>query len=72
MTLFEKASHTAVGIGCAYEIVALATQSKTPTISALCRKHRWLEAVFLIALVVHFHYEYQKEPCELTETLLSS
>lgn len=61
MTLLEKASHTAVVAGCAYEIVAVVTRSKTPTISALCRKYRWLEAAFLIGLLIHFHYKYQQE-----------
>jgi len=61
VTLFERTSHGLVVAGCAYEIAALVTRSKTPTISALCRKHRWLEAAFLVGLVVHFHYEAQKE-----------
>lgn len=61
--MFEKTSHSLVVAGCAYEITALVTRSKTPTISALCRKHRWLEGVFLVALIVHFHYKYQEEPC---------
>ena len=61
MTLFEKTSHGLVVAGCLYEIAALVTGSKTPTISALCRKHRWLEGAFLVGLVIHFHYQYGEE-----------
>ena len=63
MTLLEKTSHGLVVAGCAYEITALVTRGRTPTISALCRKHRWLEGVFLLGLIVHFHYKYQEESC---------
>jgi hypothetical protein len=63
VTLLEKTSHGLVVVGCAYEIAALVTRSKTPTISALCRKHRWLEGMFLAGLVVHFHYKYKESEC---------
>lgn len=66
MTLFEKASHSLVVVGCAYEITALVTRSKTPTISALCRKHRWLEGMFFAGLVIHFHYKYKELECPPT------
>lgn len=69
MTLLEKSARAFVGIGCAYEIASLALD-KTPTISALCKKHRWLEGVFLLGLVVHFHYEYERkgDVCQLMNT----
>jgi hypothetical protein len=41
---------------CAYEIFALTTR-KAPTISVLCRRHHWFEALVLGALVVHLHSE---------------
>ena len=48
-----------VGATCTYEVFALAT-GKVPTISAWCRKHRSLEAVILLGLITHFHYEFEK------------
>ncbi len=46
----------ATAILCAYETVAL-TSGRLPSLSSLCRQHRWLEAGLLAALIVHFHHE---------------
>lgn len=41
---------------CSYEILAITT-GKVPTVSRLCRRSRWLEALFLGWLFWHFHKE---------------
>lgn len=50
----RQSVQSAISALCAYEIVAIGT-GKVPTISALCRKHRALEALFFAWLVVHLH-----------------
>jgi hypothetical protein len=45
--------HLVIGL-CTYEMTALITK-KLPTISKICRKHRWVEAAFLAWLIVHLH-----------------
>lgn len=45
-----------VGTACAYEVLALTTR-QVPTLSAMCRRHRWFEALLLGGLVSHFHYQ---------------
>jgi hypothetical protein len=54
--VLDKGLRTVVGTACAYEVFALAT-GKVPTISAFCRRHRSVEAVILLGLLAHFHYE---------------
>lgn len=54
--MLDAGFRTLVGAACSYEVFALTTR-KVPTISMWCRKHRSLEAVILIGLVVHFHDE---------------
>lgn len=49
-----------VGAACGYEVFALATR-KVPTLSACCRKHRFLEVVLIGGLLVHFHFERGRE-----------
>jgi hypothetical protein len=68
VTLFEKASHSLVAATCQYEVAALASRGKLPTISALCRKYRWVEGVVLAGLVVHFHYKIKELTCPPTST----
>lgn len=41
---------------CAYEMAAL-TSRRLPTVSALCREHRWLEAAMLAVLLAHLHHQ---------------
>ena len=41
--------------GLAYEIVALSSGGRLPTISALCSRNRWLAAGTVTALVVHLN-----------------
>lgn len=48
----------AVAAVCTYEVMALATR-RMPTVSRICRQHRWVEGVILAGLVVHFHLEEQ-------------
>lgn len=45
----------AIGGLCVYEIAAILSRHRLPTVSVLCRKHRWAEALFLSWLVVHLH-----------------
>lgn len=37
----------------AYETLAISSGGRLPTISQLCRRHRWLSAVTVAALIVH-------------------
>ena len=57
--MLDKGWRLVVGTTCAYEVFALAT-GRVPTISAWCRKHRSIEAVILLGLITHFHYEFEK------------
>jgi hypothetical protein len=52
----EMTVRTLIGAGCAYEVFALTTR-RTPTLSKMCRNHRWFEAALLIVLVAHFHWK---------------
>ena len=52
-----------IGLGCAYEVVALAT-GRVPTLSRLCRANRWFEAVLLAWLLLHFHHVQQQRALE--------
>lgn len=40
---------------CAYECVSVLT-GRAPTISALCRRRRWVEAGLLAFLLLHLHH----------------
>lgn len=44
-----------LGAGCAYELAALASRHRIPTITDLCRRHRAAEMLLLGILVVHLH-----------------
>lgn len=48
------ATKVAVGVACSYEVAAI-TSKKVPTISQMCKKHRWLEVVIVGLLVIHLH-----------------
>lgn len=50
----EGAFKIAVAAGCSYEVFALGTR-RTPTISRICRRHRWLECAMLTAFLIHLH-----------------
>jgi hypothetical protein len=50
----SPAARTAVVALCAYEAVAV-TSRRVPTVSMLCRRHRWAEAVLLAILLAHLH-----------------
>lgn len=41
---------------CAYEVIAI-TSDRVPTITRLCREHRWAEAILFAGLVTHLHIE---------------
>jgi len=49
------AGKTAVVALCAYETAAIVT-GRVPTVSSLCRKRRWVEAVLLAVLLTHLHH----------------
>lgn len=53
------AGYLVIGV-CSYEIVAMAT-GRAPTVSALCRRYRVVEAMLLAALLVHLHYEWERD-----------
>lgn len=46
---------------CGYEIAAIAT-GKTPTITVLCARHRWLAPAVIAALALHLYRQPGKEP----------
>jgi hypothetical protein len=50
----RRIAQAAISTACAYEIAAIITK-KVPTISYLCRKHRWAEVLLLSWLMVHLH-----------------
>jgi len=50
----ERCVSTAFGALCAYEAAAVTTR-RVPTISALCRGNRWVEAGLLGFLLLHLH-----------------
>jgi len=50
----QQAEKSAVLALCAYEAAAILT-GKAPTISALCRRRREVEAVLLALLILHLH-----------------
>ncbi len=43
-----------VAAACGYEIAAITT-GKTPTITMLCARHRWLAPAVLTILAVHLY-----------------
>lgn len=55
---------SAAGIGviaiCVYETVAMLT-GRVPTVSALCRRYRLVEAALLVILLTHLHQERKRE-----------
>lgn len=51
-----RAGETAVVALCAYETVAI-TSRRLPTVSALCRRRRWVEAALLAVLITHLHHK---------------
>jgi hypothetical protein len=50
----EQAGKSAVVAICAYETAAIIT-GHVPTVSALCRRRRWVEAALLAVLLAHLH-----------------
>jgi hypothetical protein len=57
----EIALRAGVSACCAYEIFAISTR-RIPTISHVCRKHRWIEAGMTVAWLTHIHLEkYRQE-----------
>lgn len=58
----EHVLRLVIASGCAYEVAALIAgwggkPTRLPTLSRLCRKHRWLEVLLFSWLVAHFHYQ---------------
>lgn len=52
----ERAAKAAVVVLCEYESDAI-TAGLFPTVSQLCRRHRWIEAVLLAVLLWHLHLQ---------------
>ena len=55
MSRTEQAGRSAVVAICAYETAAITT-GLVPTVSALCRRRRWVEAALLAVLLAHLHH----------------
>lgn len=53
----EDVLHQVIAVGVAYEVTAWASRSRLPTLSELCREHRWFEGLLLGWLILEFHYE---------------
>ena len=51
----EKHVKTCFAVLCAYEAGAIVS-GKTPTISTLCRRKRWVEIGLFSVLLIHLHY----------------
>jgi hypothetical protein len=51
----ERAGKAAVVALCAYETAAVVT-GRMPTVSAMCRRRRWVEAALLAVLLAHLHH----------------
>ena len=45
---------------CLYETAAIASR-RLPTVSALCRRRRWVEAALLAVLIAHLHHNLAPE-----------
>ena len=45
-----------VWMACGWEVVALPTRGRLPTISILCSRHRWLAGLILGGLAAHLLY----------------
>ena len=52
----DRAGKSAVVALCAYEGAAITT-GRLPMLSTLCRRHRWVEALLLAALLAHLHHK---------------
>lgn len=51
----NAALHLAVAAVCGYEAAVIAGRRDKLTISALCRRYRWLGPVILSGLTLHFY-----------------
>lgn len=50
----ERFAQAVFAVMCGYECAAIAT-GRAPTVSALCRRRRWVEAGLLAFLLLHLH-----------------
>lgn len=51
----EVAFHSLVGMLCQYEVAALLSRKRLPTLTRLSARHKWLAPVLLGSLAVHFY-----------------
>ena len=56
----ERAGKAAVAVLCLYEAAAIAS-GRLPMVSAVCRRHRWVEAALLGVLLAHLHHKLTPE-----------
>ena len=56
----ERAGKAAVVLLCAWEVTAVTT-GRLPMVSAVCRRHRWVEAALLGVLLAHLHHKLTPE-----------
>ena len=63
---FLTPAQAVIGFACAYEMTAILSK-KVPTITMLCRQHRWLEASFLSWLIIHLHRDQETRLRKLIE-----
>lgn len=59
----ERCVRSAFAAMCAYEAAAIASR-RAPTVSMLCRRHRWAEAALLGFLLVHLHHAAKEAACD--------
>jgi hypothetical protein len=45
--------HAATAAVLSYEVIAITSSGRLPTITALCERHHWLGVVVVGALIVH-------------------
>ena len=61
MSYLNRAERSAVVALCVYEVAAICT-GRVPTVSWLCRQHRYVEVGLLLALLAHLHHKYEVVP----------
>lgn len=55
MSIVVRHAKWGIAVACAYEVAAIAA-GRTPTISDLCDRYRWLAPAVLAALAAHLYW----------------
>lgn len=64
----SRATTSAVVGLCAYEVAAITT-GRLPTVTALCRRFRWMEAALIGLLLTHLHAEIEAAAESVAEAI---